>query len=276
MRQLIDINGVRLNVIIEGEGPEVLLVHGFPDDHSIWRHQISALVAAGYKVIAPDTRGCGDSDMPSEPQDYRMELLVDDLRGLLDALQIKQVKLVAHDWGSLQAWHFALRHPERVSQYITLSVGHPTAYSRGGLEQKLRGYYIFFVQMRGLSEWLATRMNWLLFKIMTHYPPEFAHWRDKLSRPGRLTAGLNYYRANFSSMLSGRIGDNETSRAQMPVVGVWSSRDSFLAQGQIRDSGRYCDAGFQYERIDGASHWMQLDAPDTLNALLLKHLGRTK
>jgi len=103
----------------------VLLVHGFPDDHTVWRNQVPVLVRAGYRVIALDTRGCGESAMLPTVADYRIERLVDDLVGVLDALGINKVRLVAHDWGAVQAWHFALRHPERVERYITLSVGHP-------------------------------------------------------------------------------------------------------------------------------------------------------
>src|SRR5512139_1273380 len=108
------VNDVELSVLIEGEGPDVLLVHGFPDDHAVWRKQIPALVAAGYRVIAPDTRRCGDSDVPPRVADYRLDVLVSDLLALLDALGIEKVRLVAHDWGAVQGWHFAIRHPERV------------------------------------------------------------------------------------------------------------------------------------------------------------------
>src|SRR5512140_1209322 len=93
------VNGLEMNVIIEGEGPDVLLVHGFPDDHAVWRKQIPALVTAGYRVIAPDTRGCGDSEVPPRVKDYRVDRLVSDLVGLLDALRIEKVRLVGHDWG---------------------------------------------------------------------------------------------------------------------------------------------------------------------------------
>src|SRR5512137_1318918 len=168
----VPVNGIDLNVIIEGEGPDVLLVHGFPDDHAVWRLQIPALVAAGYRVIAPDTRGCGDSDIPSRVREYGCDVLVSDLVGLLDALGIEKVRLVAHDWGAIQGWHFAIRHPERVDRYIALSVGHPAAYARGGLEQKLRGYYVVLIQLRHLIEFLVTRFNLWLFGRFAGYPEE--------------------------------------------------------------------------------------------------------
>jgi len=145
-------NGVDLRVVAAGEGPDVLLVHGFPDDHSVWRHQIPALVAAGYRVIAPDTRGCGDSAAPLGRRHYTLDLLVGDLLALLDALGIEKVRLVGHDWGAIIAWQLAIRHPERVDRYLALSVGHPTAYARGPLEQKLKGWYVLFFLLPRLPE----------------------------------------------------------------------------------------------------------------------------
>jgi pimeloyl-ACP methyl ester carboxylesterase len=127
----IRVNDVELNVVVQGEGPGVLLVHGFPDDHTVWRNQIPPLVDAGYRVIALDTRGCGESEIKPREDDYAIDKLVADLVALLDALRIAKVRLVGHDWGALQAWCFAMEYPERVDRYIAMSVGHPAAYARG-------------------------------------------------------------------------------------------------------------------------------------------------
>jgi pimeloyl-ACP methyl ester carboxylesterase len=137
------VNGVELNVVAEGEGPDVLLVHGFPDDHTVWRNQIPALVDAGYRVIALDTRGCGESEIKPCEDDYAIDTLVADVVALLDALGIAKVRLVGHDWGALQGWCFAMGYPERVDRYVAMSLGHPAAYARGGVAQKLKGYYLF-------------------------------------------------------------------------------------------------------------------------------------
>jgi pimeloyl-ACP methyl ester carboxylesterase len=263
----IRINDVELNVVTQGEGPAVLLVHGFPDDLTVWRNQIPALVDAGYRVIAIDTRGCGDSEIKPSETDYVIDKLVADLVALLDALGIEKVRLVGHDWGALQAWFFLMEHPERVDRSIVLSVGHPAAYVNAGVKQKLKGYYLFFIQLRGLIEFLVTRFDWWLFGLLLHYPPEFPHTRARLSRPGRLTAGFNYYRANLRLLRS-----KTFRRVAVPVVGIWSDGDSFLTEDQMRDSERYCDAGFRFFRIDGANHWLQLTAPEKLNSLLLQVL----
>ena len=262
------VNGVRLNVIVEGEGPDVLLVHGFPDDHSVWRHQIPALVAAGYRVIAPDTRGCGDSEIPPSTADYKVELLVADLVGVLDAFGVQKVRLVGHDWGAAQAWQLAIRHPERVERYVALSVGHPESYAHGGLMQKLRGYYIALIQLRGLVDLFVRLFNWLPLRAMVGYTSEFPHIRQRLSRPGRLTAGFSYYRANLAMLFP-----PQYPRVQVPVVGIWSDRDRFLTESQMRNSQHFCDAGWRFVRVDGANHWLQLDAPERVNSLLLEQLA---
>ena len=164
------VNDVELNIVTQGEGPAVLLVHGFPDDYTVWRNQIPALVDAGYRVIALDTRGCGESEIKPRESDYAIDKLVADLVGLLDALGIAKVRLVGHDWGALQGWYFAMQHPERVDRYIAMSVGHPGAYVSAGMAQKLKGYYLFCIQLRGLIEFLVTRFDWLLFRIIASLP----------------------------------------------------------------------------------------------------------
>jgi pimeloyl-ACP methyl ester carboxylesterase len=258
------VNGVDLNVEIAGEGPTVLLVHGFPDDHTVWRHQVPVLVEAGYRVIAPDTRGCGQSDAPVGTKHYALDLLVADLVALLDALGIERVRLVGHDWGAVIGWQFAIRHPERVERYVALSVGHPAAYARAPLEQKLKGWYVLFFLIPGLPERLLRLGGWRLFAALTHGEDEVPRWVEKLSRPGRLTAAINYYRANIARLL--RPGSDPVV---VPVTGVWSTGDRFLTEAQMVDSERYVKASWRYERIDGAGHWLQLDAPAQLNPLLL-------
>lgn len=269
----IPINGMTLNVIDVGEGEPVLLVHGFPDTHAVWRKQIPALVKAGYRVIAPDTRGCGESDLPPRVPDYRLSNLIADLRGLLDTLDIDTVRLVGHDWGAVIGWQFVMAHPERVSRYVALSVGHPSAYGSGGLTQKLKGWYVLMFQFRGFPEWLLRTRDWAFFRWFTGVPEEFAQWFRSLSRPGRLTAGINYYRANLGLVLP-----RKYPRVQVPVVGLWSEGDRYLTESQMQASAQYCDAGFRYLRVPGAHHWMQLHVPNTVNPLLLDalDLGESK
>ena len=264
----IQVNGIEMHVQLAGEGPPVLLIHGFPDTHEVWRKQVPALVQAGYSVIVPDTRGCGETAMPSRVADYHLDQLTADMVGLLDALNIERVYLIGHDWGALQAWHLAIHHPERVKRLVVLSVGHPTSYARGGLLQKLKGWYVLLFQLRGIAEWCCTMGNWFVLRMFTNMPDEFPHWKKALGRPGRLTAGINYYRANIGYFLR----PWPLPRVKVPVHGIYSSGDRYLTEGQMRGSSAYADAGFRYHRVEGLHHWMQLQAPDTINTLLLNSL----
>jgi pimeloyl-ACP methyl ester carboxylesterase len=262
------VGNVGLSVLDAGAGPPVLLVHGLPDDHQVWRKQVPALVAAGYRVIAPDTRGCGQSDVPAAVSDYALPRLVGDLVALLDELGIDRVRLVGHDWGAVIGWALCLAHPERIERYAALSVGHPTAYARGGARQKLKGYYVWLFQLRGVTEWLLRARSWWLTRKMGGNPDEAERWIANLSRSGRLTAVLNYYRANFSILWP-----RELPKAQMPVLGLFGDGDRFLTEAQIRDSAQYVSGSFRFERVEGVGHWLQLEAPDAVNALLIEFLG---
>ncbi len=262
----IAVNGLTLNVIIEGEGPDVLLVHGFPDSHQVWRHQIPALVAAGYRVIAPDIRGFGESEAPTGKGAYRVKNFVTDMVALLDALEIDKVRLVSHDLGAVVGWAFTIAHPERVDRLVAMSVGHPAAYPRGGLAQKLKGYYVL-ICASPIGEWFLRLFNWRMFRMVLNYPAEFPHWQAEMSRPGRLYAGIGFYRDNLHLVLP-----RKYPKVTVPVMGIWSSGDHALSRKQMVLSGEYVDAPWRYEQIDGASHWLQLDAPDSINSLLLDYL----
>ncbi|MFL6706673.1 MAG: alpha/beta fold hydrolase, partial [Massilia sp.] len=150
--QLLKINGLELFVSSLGEGPAVLLLHGFPDSHQVWRHQLTALADAGFRAIAPDLRGYGRSRAPADTSAYQLDHLCADVLGILDALGISRVHLVGHDWGAAIAWQIAIRAPERVHSLVALSVGHPRAFSRAGVPQALRSSYMALFLMRGVAE----------------------------------------------------------------------------------------------------------------------------
>ena len=262
-------NGVELNVLIEGEGPDVLLIHGYPDDHTVWRKQIPALVAAGYRVIAPDTRGNGESSAATPyPQGYRISNYVDDMIAILDAVGSKKVRVVGHDWGAHPGWHLCMYHSERIDRYVAVSVGHPNALSGAGIEQKLKSWYMLAFQARGVAEWSMSAFNWKLFRQVTGYPTECDRWIPRLSQPGRLTASLGIYRANLKLFVT-----HNFPASHVPAMGIWSSGDRFVKEKQMLDSARYMEARWRYERIDGANHWVQLDASEHFNALLLDYFA---
>jgi pimeloyl-ACP methyl ester carboxylesterase len=265
-------DGVELEVNVDGDpdGPPVLLVHGFPDSAYLWRHQIEALTDAGLRTIAPDMRGFGASDKPAAVEDYRLTHAVADLVAVLDALEIEQAKVVGHDWGAAVVWIFAALHPDRVERLVAMSVGHPAAQKRTIADREKAWYQLLF-QFEGVAEELVQRDDWKLFREWLRGDGDLDRYIEDLSRPGALTAGLGWYRANLHP------GRQLEPRPQLPPVraptlGIWSSGDNYLNEQPMLDSADQVDATFRYERIEGASHWMQLDATDRVNALLLEFL----
>jgi pimeloyl-ACP methyl ester carboxylesterase len=264
------VNGTEMYVVIAGSGPDVLLLHGFPDSHKLWRYQIPALVAGGFRVIAPDLRGYGFTDIPKGGvAAYRMDQLVADVVSLLDVLGVAKVRLVGHDWGAGIGWQAAIAHPDRIDRYVAISVGHPTSFKRGGFKQKLNSWYMLMFRLRGFAEWLISVNDFKLFGRLSGFPQEVPNWRADLGRPGRLTAALNYYRANIALILS---SDSGNVTVAVPVMGIWSARDTALTERQMVNSAQFCKAGWRYERIDGVGHWLPLEAPERLNTLLLDYL----
>jgi pimeloyl-ACP methyl ester carboxylesterase len=243
----------------------VLLLHGFPDTHIVWRKQVPALAAAGFRVLAPDLRGYGRSDAPGGVFDYTMDKLRGDVLGLLDALHIDKVFLVGHDWGGIIGWQVAALAPERVHRFVAMSTGHPYAIAHAGILQRLRMTYILGFMVPGLAEHTLRAGDWFIMRQFTDEPNQADCWKRDLSPPGRLTAALNYYRANVSLALP-----RGHQRVKVPVMGLWSDRDPALGEKQMRDSAHYVEGEFRFEHIHGADHWLQLTAADEVNRLLLK------
>jgi pimeloyl-ACP methyl ester carboxylesterase len=254
-------DGVELAVLDEGEGTPVLLLHGFPDSSQVWRHQIPILKDAGFRVVAPDLRGFGESDKPRDVDAYRVGKSVSDLTKVLDALEIESTHVVGHDWGAGVAWAFALMAPQRLEKLAVLSVGHPSVPR--SMAQREKSWYMLLFQFPE-AEQILRREDWAFFKewAASHPDLDLEHFD--------VTAGLNWYRANLHPR-------EELGRLPLPPVradtlGLWSSGDAFLLEDNVTGSEEFVAGEWRYERIDGASHWMQLDAPERVNALLLDFL----
>lgn len=258
--QVIQANGLNFNLCSLGSGPPVLLLHGFPDSSKLWRHVMEPLAAKGYRVIAYDQRGFGDSDAPPGESDYALDLIVSDAVAIIRQLGISEpIYIVGHDWGACVGWLFCLQHPALVKKFVAVSVGHPVAFKHAGLQQKLRSWYVFFFQLRGIAERELSKNDWAAFRRMAKGYPELTNWIADLSRPGRLTAALNWYRANFMLFLTSKFG-----KCKVPTLGVHSPQDVALTVKQMTDSAKYMDAAWKYVSIDHSSHWIPLDQPDIL------------
>jgi pimeloyl-ACP methyl ester carboxylesterase len=265
-------DGVTLAVLDEGDGPAVLLLHGFPDSSHLWRHQVPVLVDAGFRVIAPDLRGFGESDKPDSVEDYAIMRSLGDVLAILDALAVERAHVVGHDWGAGLAWVVAGLAPERVERLVAISVGHPNTQRDPTLEERRRAWYMLFFQFPGVAEAVLARDDWKLFREWTAGAPDRERYLDDLSRPGALTAGLNWYRANVrpERELEPR---RPFPTVAAPALGLWSSGDEYLTERPMLESAAHVTGGWRYERIEHAGHWLQLDAPNRVNELLLAHFG---
>jgi pimeloyl-ACP methyl ester carboxylesterase len=268
----IEVNGINLNVVDEGEGAPVLLLHGFPDSSRAWRHQIPALTGAGFRCIAPDLRGYGATDAPEDVSAYAIPEVEKDLLELLDHLGLERVQLVAHDWGAALGWYFAGMNPERIERYATLQIGHGSNHFAGREESRQRSWYILFFLLEGIAEEQLQREDWLMFREWMATYPDAEQAIADFSRPGRLTAALNWYRANFDPSAFFGSAPYSTPSVQCPTMGIWSPGEKFVAEHQILGSPQYVENTWRYERILGASHWVQLDEPEAVNRLLLDFL----
>ena len=266
-----DVAGVGIEYDVTGEGPPVVLLHGFPDSGRLWRHQVPALVDAGFKVIVPDMRGYGRSGKPTEVAAYTMDLLVGDVLAVMEAAGAKRAHVVGHDWGAGVAWAIASLAAERVDHLVALSVGHPATFFADGFEQNEKSWYMLLFQFKGIAEQWLSADGWANFRAWGRHPDADATISE-LEANGSLTPGLNYYRAIVPPevFLHPRL---EFPPVQAPTMGVWSSGDIALTEGQMTSSASNVAGPWRYERLDGPGHWMQLEAPDEVNRLLVDFLS---
>jgi pimeloyl-ACP methyl ester carboxylesterase len=276
--EVIAVNGVRLHVVTAGEGPLVLLLHGFPEFWYGWRHQIDPLVRAGYRVVIPDQRGYNASDKPRELADYARQVLARDVVGLLDHFRADRATVVGHDWGGMIAWWAALQHAERVERLVALNIPHPAVFARAlrGGRQALRSWYILLFQLPWLPELLlSARDHAVLVGLLRRNSRPGAFTSDELERyrqafrqPGAVTAMLAWYRAAV------RIPPERLRRriVEAPTLVIWGRDDPALGWEMAAPSAGRCREG-RAEIVEGAGHFVAADAPDRVNQLLLAFLG---
>lgn len=250
----------------DAQRPAVVLLHGFPDEALMWERQIAALHAEGFRVLAPDTVGCGQSDMAARRSDYDAQTVAADFVALLDHLGIERAQFVGHDWGAVLAWYLAIYFPQRVRKLVVLSVGHPTSYGCAGWKQKLLGWYTVYFQLVGVAEWLLMRRGPLGLRYWLRSHPHIEPIMERMRAPGRLTAAIRLYRANLVSILFKTHPD-----VAAPTLGVWSEGDNFLTEEQMTASARRVRGSWQYQRLSGG-HWMSIEQPARVNQILLEYL----
>jgi epoxide hydrolase 4 len=275
-----DLGDVRLHYVEAGEGPLVLLLHGFPQFWYQWRHQIPVLVEAGFRVVAPDMRGYNLSDKPLGVRAYRVELLARDVERLILACGEQTAVVVGHDWGAIAAWIAAMRHPERVEKLAILNVPHPARSLDGLLSpmQLLRSSYVFFFQIPRLPEEVIRAGDFALLRSVLRSDPvqpealtaeDIERYIEAIAQPGVLTASLNYYRALLRNPREMRA---LLQRVEAPVLVIWGEKDRFLSRRLAEPPRLWVPNLIRVKRLPDASHWVAEDRPLEVNTLLLDFL----
>jgi pimeloyl-ACP methyl ester carboxylesterase len=278
-----DANGMSFMVDEAGVGDRVaLLLHGFPESRFSWRWQIPLLADLGWRVIAPDLRGYGQSSRPADKADYVIDRLLDDVAGLFDAAGARQRLLIGHDWGAAIAWAFAMDRRLPLDGLVIMNVPHPLVLARvmkASWRQPLKSWYMAFFQLPGLPEAAMTangaRAITQAFTDMavdkSRFPPEVTDvYRRNALIPGAMTAMINYYRAN--THLLGR-WKSPAPLIETPTLMIWGEEDTALSIDNTEGyEGLVTD--FTLHRLPGVSHWVQQEAPETVNAILAAWIAR--
>jgi pimeloyl-ACP methyl ester carboxylesterase len=273
------VNGVRLHYVEQGQGPLVVLLHGFPEFWYSWRHQIPALAEAGFRVIAPDQRGYNTSEKPRGVRSYRVEHLVDDVAALIQHAGESRATVVGHDWGGAVAWAVPMLRPEVVDKLIVMNAPHRQAYNRElrRFRQLLRSWYVFFFQLPWLPEaGIRFRQYRLIDNVLRREPKrpgafsedDIAAYKQALAQPGALSAGINYYRA---AVRRNPFASSMLRQIDAPTLLIWGEEDPYLGI-RLTEGLEQWVPNIRVERIPNASHWVQIDAAERVNELMIDFL----
>lgn len=276
----IQVNGIRMHYVSAGQGPLLLMLHGFPEFWYSWRHQIPVL-SPYFTVVAPDLRGYNETDKPT--WGYELDVLVADVVELIRRLGHERAVVVGHDWGGFVAWALAIAYPHRVERLINLNTPHPALISqalRNNPRQIMRSGYAFFFQLPGLPEALLSANDYAAIEkalrgtatVKSAFSDEDIQvYKDAISKPGALTAALNWYRA------AGRGGgrglfQGTKMRVEAPTLLIWGEDDPALGTELTYGTEQFV-SNLQIRYISHCSHWVQQEKPDLVNQYLLEFLA---
>ncbi len=275
-QRFVEANGIRFELAECGAGDRLALcLHGFPELNYSWRFQMPMLAAKGWRVWAPNLRGYGASDKPKGVSAYRLDTLAADVGALIDASGAKEVMLIAHDWGAIVAWHFAIKKVRPLTRLVIMNVPHPKVAAREirHWRQLKKSWYIFFFQLPGLPEWMMGRSGargikgafYNMAVDKSRFPKDVLQtYADAALRPGALQSMINYYRALIRRPDGRDIGDG---RVDVPTLMIWGEEDAALNIRCTQGTEEWV-SNFTLKRFPGVSHWVQQEAPEAVNAAL--------
>lgn len=302
--RVVETNGIRLHCAVDGAGPLVVFLHGFPECWYSWRHQLAAL-APHFRVMAPDLRGYNESDKPAGVDAYAMPELVADVAGLIAAEGRSEAVIVAHDWGGGVAWSFAMEHPELTKRLVVMNCPHLAIFQqrlRDDPRQLAKSWYMFFFQIPWVPETLLGLGHaWPIANAIRRATvqrgalgdEDLRVLREAASRPGALRSAINYYRAVFRSdeALAGMpsvlrrflYGDRPVPPARerledwpkitAPTMLIWGEQDVALRKELTYGMDPLFTSPPRIEYVPDSGHFVQQEKPELVNALLLDFLG---
>jgi pimeloyl-ACP methyl ester carboxylesterase len=267
-----EIGDQRLHYVEAGEGPLIVLLHGFPEFWYGWRLQIQPLAAAGFRVVAPDMRGYNLSSKPDGVASYAGDLLAADVRGLIHERGAESAMLVGHDWGGTAAWTTAMNHPEVVDRLAILNAAHPRKLLQGLHHpgQLRKSWYFFFFDLPDLPEAVVHANRWHFFRHFLHdahpayTPEEIDRYLKAWSQPGASAGMINYYRSSVRQ----KHAEAQIRTISAPTLVIWGQRDRYLGQELAEPDHDDVPNLDRVERLPDASHWVHHDEHERVNQLL--------
>jgi pimeloyl-ACP methyl ester carboxylesterase len=276
-------NRLSFRVAMAGTGDRfVLCLHGFPESAVSWRHQITPLAQAGYRVWAPDLRGYGGTTRPTGIDAYCIESLMDDITGLLDAAQVQRAILVGHDWGGVIAWYYAMRHAGRVEALAMVNAPHPACFEREvrHWRQLRRSWYMGFFQIPWFPEaTLSAGHGYVIGEIFRRMaihreqmPDDLVQlYRRQACEPGALTAMVNYYRAVLRGGGATRQRRLGYPTVPVPTLVIWGLQDHALVGQNLDGLNGFVD-DLTVVKVADAGHFVHEDKPEQVTRELLTWL----
>jgi pimeloyl-ACP methyl ester carboxylesterase len=251
----VDSQGVKIHYVTAGQGPLLVLIHGFPDFWYTWRDQIPAL-SKHYQVVAIDQRGYNLSDKPEGVDAYRMDKLTGDVAAVLDHFKQQKAVIVGHDWGGAVAWSFAMLHPEKTDRLIILNLPHPRCLLRelaNNPEQEKASAYARRFQQADAAKGMKPEQ--LTFWVRE--PEARKKYEDAFKRSS-VEGMLNYYKANYPRA---PYTAAELPKVKCPVLQIHGLKDQFLLAGALNDTWKYVEGEWTLVTIPQAAHFVHRDAP---------------
>ncbi len=279
---MVQLRSLRMHYVELGEGPLVVLLHGFPENWWSWRHQLGPLAAAGFRVIAPDLRGYNETEKHGP---YDLDTLADDVCQLIDAVQPGPASIVGHDWGGAVAWHLAARRPEHVARLAVLNCPHPARFAQvlrheRNAAQLRKSWYMFFFQLPWLPEWVLTRNDggavvrslkgMAVDRSRFRDEAELRPFRDGVQKPGAASAMLGWYRTMMRQALFGRPPDYPPIAVETLLV--WAMEDAALGYDALVPGTEKWAPRLKVAPIEGCGHFVQSEQPERVTSALLPFL----